>query len=95
MHILKNKFFIAVHVIVGVAQDELFGQFCGALEKIQFFKPTASGDDDHAQLDKAKLLFDEALLVRMACFFFPPSYFFLYNTGFLPRTSQLQGVHVV
>ncbi|XXG74103.1 hypothetical protein AAC387_Pa07g2907 [Persea americana] len=46
----------------GVSQDELFGQFCGALEKIHFFKAMASGDDDHVQLDKAKRLFDEALL---------------------------------
>lgn len=48
--------------LLGVSHDELFGQFCGALEKIQFFKPTTAGDDDHAQLEKVKHFFDEALM---------------------------------
>ncbi|XP_077235995.1 tetratricopeptide repeat (TPR)-like superfamily protein isoform X2 [Tasmannia lanceolata] len=45
-----------------VSNDELFGQFCGALEGIHFFKTTPAGDDDHIQLAKAKHLFDEALM---------------------------------
>ncbi|XP_058091318.1 uncharacterized protein LOC131237516 isoform X1 [Magnolia sinica] len=48
--------------ILGVSKDELFGKFCGALERIHFFKTTSSGDDDHEQLAKAKRLFDEALV---------------------------------
>ncbi|XP_068659571.1 uncharacterized protein [Aristolochia californica] len=49
----------------GVLSDELFGQFCGALERIHFFKATPTGDDDHVQLAKAKRIFDEALVVAI------------------------------
>ncbi|KAG9444022.1 hypothetical protein H6P81_015362 [Aristolochia fimbriata] len=51
--------------IGGVANDELFGQFCGALERIHFFKATPAGDDDHVQLAKAKRIFDDALVVAI------------------------------
>lgn len=50
--------------VVEVANDELFGQFCGALERVHFFNPTTAGDDDHVRLSKAKHMFDVALIVR-------------------------------
>ncbi|EEF48388.1 heat shock protein 70 (HSP70)-interacting protein, putative [Ricinus communis] len=46
---------------VGESKDELFGQFCAALEKIHFFKTTPDGNDDPVQLDKATRLFHDAL----------------------------------
>ncbi|XP_068663977.1 uncharacterized protein [Aristolochia californica] len=49
----------------GVSSDELFGQFCDALERIHFFKAAPTGDDDHVQLAKAKRIFDEALVVAI------------------------------
>lgn len=42
----------------------------------------ASGDDDHVQLDKAKRLFDEALLVCDPFFFC----LYFYNRCFLKQT---------
>ncbi|KAK9096048.1 hypothetical protein Sjap_021545 [Stephania japonica] len=48
--------------ISGVSKDELFGQFFGALDKIQFFKTTADGNEDQGQLDKATRCFHEAVL---------------------------------
>ncbi|KAL6010735.1 hypothetical protein ACLOJK_001176 [Asimina triloba] len=47
----------------GVSKDELYGQFCGALERIHFFNATSDGDD-HVQLAKAKHLFDEAYVPK-------------------------------
>ncbi|XP_058190111.1 uncharacterized protein LOC131307559 [Rhododendron vialii] len=46
----------------GVSEDELFGQFFGALEKIHYFKPTSDGHDDQVQLDKATRLFQNAVM---------------------------------
>lgn len=55
----------SLHIsVVEVANDELFGQFCGALERVHFFNPTTAGDDDHVRLSKAKHMFDVALIVR-------------------------------
>ncbi|KAH7834379.1 hypothetical protein Vadar_015389 [Vaccinium darrowii] len=45
-----------------VSEDELFGQFFGALEKIHYFKPTSDGHDDQVQLDRATRLFQNALM---------------------------------
>nr|XP_043607899.1 small glutamine-rich tetratricopeptide repeat-containing protein [Erigeron canadensis] len=44
----------------GVPEDELFGQFFGALEKTHYFGTTANGDDEQA-LDRATDLFHKAL----------------------------------
>ncbi|CAL1362327.1 unnamed protein product [Linum trigynum] len=54
---------------VGMSNDELFGQFFAALEKIHFFKATPDGKDDSIQLDKATRLFHEALneMERSGC----------------------------
>ncbi|XP_057504922.1 uncharacterized protein LOC130788342 isoform X1 [Actinidia eriantha] len=40
-----------------VFEDELFGQFFSALEKIHYFKPGSDGCDDQVQLDRATCLF--------------------------------------
>ncbi|KAI7745372.1 hypothetical protein M8C21_004467 [Ambrosia artemisiifolia] len=45
----------------GVNEDELFGQFFGALEKVHYFGTTANGDDEQA-LDRATHLFHNALM---------------------------------
>ncbi|XP_057504923.1 uncharacterized protein LOC130788342 isoform X2 [Actinidia eriantha] len=42
---------------LGVFEDELFGQFFSALEKIHYFKPGSDGCDDQVQLDRATCLF--------------------------------------
>lgn len=47
----------------GVSEDELFGQFFGALERIHYFKPTSDGHDDQVQLDRATQLFQNAVMV--------------------------------
>ncbi|KAK9167580.1 hypothetical protein Scep_002771 [Stephania cephalantha] len=49
------------HISV-LSKDELFGQFFGALDKIQFFKTTTDGNEDQGQLDKATRSFHEAVL---------------------------------
>ncbi|XP_024976420.1 small glutamine-rich tetratricopeptide repeat-containing protein [Cynara cardunculus var. scolymus] len=46
---------------IGVREDELFGQFFGALEKIHYFGSTANGDDEQA-LDRTTHLFHNALM---------------------------------
>ncbi|KAJ4840380.1 hypothetical protein Tsubulata_039995 [Turnera subulata] len=46
---------------MGVSRDELFGQFFAALENINFFRTKPDGTDDPALLDKATLLFHQAL----------------------------------
>ncbi|KAJ9567044.1 hypothetical protein OSB04_003010 [Centaurea solstitialis] len=46
---------------IGVREDELFGQFFGALEKIHYFGNTTNGDDEQA-LDRATHLFHNALM---------------------------------
>ncbi|XP_022773252.1 small glutamine-rich tetratricopeptide repeat-containing protein-like isoform X2 [Durio zibethinus] len=55
--------------LAGVSDDELFGQFFAALEKIHFFRATPDGNDDPAQLDKATCLFQDALneMERSGC----------------------------
>ncbi|KAL5704361.1 hypothetical protein ACHQM5_022801 [Ranunculus cassubicifolius] len=45
----------------GVSEDELFGQFCAALDKSKFFSNTTEGGDEHQQMDRATHLFHEAL----------------------------------
>ncbi|KAI7744421.1 hypothetical protein M8C21_017301 [Ambrosia artemisiifolia] len=45
----------------GVNEDELFGQFFGALEKVHYFGTTGNGDDEQA-LDRATHLFHNALM---------------------------------
>ncbi|KAK9080238.1 hypothetical protein SSX86_001914 [Deinandra increscens subsp. villosa] len=45
----------------GVHEDELFGQFFGALEKVHYFETTANEDDEQA-LDRATHLFHNALM---------------------------------
>ncbi|KAL0546104.1 hypothetical protein IC582_016009 [Cucumis melo] len=54
---------------VGVFQDELFGQFVLALEKLHYFRTTADGRDDPDQLERATRLFHEALgeMERSGC----------------------------
>ncbi|KVH99464.1 hypothetical protein Ccrd_022302 [Cynara cardunculus var. scolymus] len=47
--------------LTGVREDELFGQFFGALEKIHYFGSTANGDDEQA-LDRTTHLFHNALM---------------------------------
>ncbi|XP_057974136.1 small glutamine-rich tetratricopeptide repeat-containing protein 2 isoform X2 [Malania oleifera] len=44
----------------GIAEDELFGQFFAALEKIHFFEATLDGNDDQVQLDRATRIFHDA-----------------------------------
>ncbi|CDP10905.1 unnamed protein product [Coffea canephora] len=53
----------------GTSKDELFGQYFGALEKIRYFKSTADGNDDQAQLDRATHIFHKALeeMQRSGC----------------------------
>ncbi|XP_031739803.1 small glutamine-rich tetratricopeptide repeat-containing protein isoform X2 [Cucumis sativus] len=46
---------------MGVFQDELFGQFVLALEKLHYFRTTADGRDDPDQLERATRLFHDAL----------------------------------
>lgn len=41
----------------GGSEDELFGRFVGALEKIHYFKRTPDGHDDQDQLDRATQFF--------------------------------------
>ncbi|XP_076949362.1 uncharacterized protein LOC143621983 [Bidens hawaiensis] len=45
----------------GVGEDELFGQFFGALEKVHYFGTTANGDDELV-LERATNLFHNALM---------------------------------
>ncbi|XP_071701970.1 uncharacterized protein [Rutidosis leptorrhynchoides] len=45
---------------IGVSEDELFGQFFGALEKVRYFGTTPNGDEEQA-LDRATNLFHTAL----------------------------------
>ncbi|KAL8244324.1 hypothetical protein R6Q59_010582 [Mikania micrantha] len=45
----------------GLSDDELFGQFFGALEKVHYFGTTTNGDDEQA-LDRATHLFHNALM---------------------------------
>ncbi|KAK1407561.1 hypothetical protein QVD17_39180 [Tagetes erecta] len=45
----------------GVCEDELFGQFFGALEKVHYFRTTSNGDEEQA-LDRATHLFHNALM---------------------------------
>ncbi|XP_022976781.1 small glutamine-rich tetratricopeptide repeat-containing protein 2-like [Cucurbita maxima] len=54
---------------VGVLQDELFGQFVLALEKLHYFRTTADGRDDPDQLERATRLFHDALgeMKRSGC----------------------------
>ncbi|XP_038897583.1 small glutamine-rich tetratricopeptide repeat-containing protein 2 isoform X2 [Benincasa hispida] len=54
---------------VGVLQDELFGQFVLALEKLHYFRTTADGRDDPDQLERATRLFHDALreMERSGC----------------------------
>lgn len=61
MHLLLLYLFIIS--LAGVSEDELFGQFFGALEKIHYFKPTSDGHDDQIQLDRATRLFQNAVMV--------------------------------
>lgn len=42
-------------------KDELFGQFFGALEKIHYFSRMPDGNDDQVQLDRATLVFHNAV----------------------------------
>ncbi|XP_073022593.1 uncharacterized protein [Primulina eburnea] len=42
-------------------KDELFGQFFGALEKIHYFNRMPDGNDDQVQLDRATLVFHNAV----------------------------------
>nr|GEY64145.1 small glutamine-rich tetratricopeptide repeat-containing protein [Tanacetum cinerariifolium] len=42
--------------VTGVSEDEIYGQFLSALEKVQYFGTADSGDDEHA-LKRAKNLF--------------------------------------
>ncbi|XAR62798.1 hypothetical protein NMG60_11017678 [Bertholletia excelsa] len=48
--------------MIGAAEDELFGQFFGALEKNHYFKPTSDGHDEQLQLDRATHLFHGAVM---------------------------------
>lgn len=57
--ILSKTWFIFFHALAG--EDELFGQFFGALEKIHYFKSMPDGKDDHAQLDRATHIFHNAV----------------------------------
>ncbi|XP_052203408.1 uncharacterized protein LOC127808810 isoform X2 [Diospyros lotus] len=50
-----------VHTL-GVSEDELFGQFFGALEKNHYFKLMPDGHDDQVQLDRATHLFHNAVM---------------------------------
>ncbi|KZV16564.1 hypothetical protein F511_11396 [Dorcoceras hygrometricum] len=54
--------------------DELFGQFFGALEKIQYFNRMPDGNDDQVQLDRATLVFHNAVeeMQRAGCQTFDP-----------------------
>lgn len=61
MHVLF--FYLFIISLAAVSEDELFGQFFGALEKIHYFKPTSDGHDDQVQLDRATRLFQNALMV--------------------------------
>ncbi|GKC05295.1 small glutamine-rich tetratricopeptide repeat-containing protein [Tanacetum coccineum] len=45
---------------IGLSEDELFGQFFGALEKVHYFRTTANGDEEQA-LERATNLFHSAL----------------------------------
>ncbi|XP_076946850.1 uncharacterized protein LOC143618586 [Bidens hawaiensis] len=47
--------------VPGIGEDELFGQFFVALEKVHYFGTTANGDDEPA-LDRATNLFHNALM---------------------------------
>ncbi|XP_028089149.1 small glutamine-rich tetratricopeptide repeat-containing protein isoform X2 [Camellia sinensis] len=47
---------------LGASEDELFGQFFGALEKIHYFIPMSDGHDDQGQLDRATHLFHNAAM---------------------------------
>ncbi|PSS19914.1 Small glutamine-rich tetratricopeptide repeat-containing protein [Actinidia chinensis var. chinensis] len=47
---------------LGVSDDELFGIFFSALEKIHYFKPASDGRDDEVQLDRATRLFHNAAM---------------------------------
>lgn len=46
-----------------VHEDELFGQFFGALEKVHYFQTTPSYGGDEQLLDRATQLFHSALMV--------------------------------
>ncbi|XP_073143240.1 uncharacterized protein [Henckelia pumila] len=50
-------------------KDELFGQFFGALEKIHYFNRMPDGNDDQVQLDRATLVFHNAVeeMQRAGC----------------------------
>lgn len=48
--------------LTGVFEDDLFGQFFGALEKVHYFETTSNGDEEQA-LDRATHLFHNALMV--------------------------------
>jgi len=50
-----------VNIFAGVLQDELFGQFVLALEKLRYFRTSADGRDDPDQLERATRLFHDAL----------------------------------
>lgn len=50
-----------VIIFSGVLQDELFGQFVLALEKLHYFRTTSDGRDDPDQLERATRLFHDAL----------------------------------
>ncbi|XP_022980997.1 small glutamine-rich tetratricopeptide repeat-containing protein 2 isoform X1 [Cucurbita maxima] len=54
---------------LGVLQDELFGQFVLALEKLRYFRTSADGRDDPDQLERATRLFHDALgeMERSGC----------------------------
>ncbi|KAF5942380.1 hypothetical protein HYC85_020022 [Camellia sinensis] len=52
---------------LGASEDELFGQFFDALEKIHYFIPMSDGHDDQVQLDRATHLFHNAAMVTGPC----------------------------
>ena len=65
--------------VAGVSDDELFGNFFSALEKIHYFKPASDGRDDEVQLDRATRLFHNAAMVGLCthpwiCFIMHPMY---------------------
>ncbi|KAL1533628.1 small glutamine-rich tetratricopeptide repeat-containing protein-like isoform X1 [Salvia divinorum] len=44
-----------------IGKDELFGQLCGALEKLHYFERMPDGNHDQVQLDRATHLFHNAV----------------------------------
>nr|GEX21799.1 reverse transcriptase domain-containing protein [Tanacetum cinerariifolium] len=62
VHIQRRTNVIQYHMVIlsftvsGVSEDEIYGQFLSALEKVQYFGTADSGDDEHA-LKRAKNLF--------------------------------------